>query len=125
MAKQLIFVFGSNLAGIHGAGAADYARRNYGAELGVGVGPTGKAYAIPTKDRELNTLSLEVIANYVKDFLCYARIHPDLDFFVTAIGCGLAGYIPEQIAPMFNPAPENCSLPLSFRDALFRLAKIG
>ena len=106
-----IFVFGSNLAGRHGAGAALCARNNYGAVYGQGVGRQGYSYAIPTKDCRINTLPLETIQGYVNEFLLYARNHPELDFQVTRIGCGLAGYNDAQIAPMFTNAPSNCSLP--------------
>jgi YspA, cpYpsA-related SLOG family len=109
-----IFVFGSNLAGRHGAGAALYARQHHGAQLGVGMGLTGDAYAIPTKDENLQTLPLKIIRGYVRDFLTFATKNPDLTFKVTAIGCGLAGYKPVQIAPMFNLAPENVILPPEF-----------
>jgi hypothetical protein len=104
----MIFVFGSNLAGIHGAGAAKYARLNYGAQLGVGIGRTGDSYAIPTKDRQIKTRSLGNIKLHVEDFIRYAKLHPELVFKVTRIGCGLAGYKDEQIAPMFADAPLNC-----------------
>ena len=103
-----IFVFGSNLAGRHGAGAALFARRNHGAVYGVGIGRTGNAYAIPTKDEKIRTLPLDRIAPYVTEFLDYAREHPELSFQVTRIGCGLAGYEVHQIAPMFNGASSNC-----------------
>lgn len=107
----MIFVFGSNLAGRHGKGAALYARRHCGAEYGVGVGRTGNSYAIPTKDERIRTLPLHKIAGYVVDFLDYARAHPELQFQVTKIGCGLAGYREHQISPMFKSAPANCHLP--------------
>jgi hypothetical protein len=113
-----IFVFGSNEAGRHGKGAALYARRHYGAKYGVGVGRTGDAWAIPTKDGELRTLSLERIAHYVGQFLTYAEVHPELLFKVTAIGTGLAGYKHEDIAPMFARAPANCHLPDEWRNLL-------
>ena len=107
----MIFVFGSNLAGIHGAGAALYARRVHGAAIGIGVGRTGNAYGIPTKDTKIRTLSLAVIREHVNDFLKYAAAHPELEFEVTKIGCGLAGYKEDQIAPMFVGASDNCILP--------------
>lgn len=107
----MIFVFGSNLAGRHGKGAALYARQHYGAEYGVGVGRTGNSYAIPTKDKNIKTLPLDIIQQYVDDFLFYAHSRKDLEFLVTKIGCGLAGYTEEQIAPMFRHAPDNCQLP--------------
>ena len=111
----MIFVFGSNLAGRHGKGAALYAREHHGAEYGVGVGRTGNAYAIPTKDQRFRSLPLDLIAGYVMDFIDYAREHPELQFQVTAIGTGLAGYSHEQIAPMFHNAPGNCVLPEEWR----------
>lgn len=103
-----IFVFGSNLAGRHGAGAARTARLIYGAVYGVGQGRTGNAYAIPTKDHKIVTLPLEYINVYVQRFLKYARENPELQFKVTRVGCGLAGYTPQDIAPMFRGAPNNC-----------------
>jgi len=113
--RKMIFVFGSNLSGRHGKGAALDARLKYGAVYGVGVGRTGDAYAIPTKDEFLKVLPLDRIAVYVLDFLVYAEKHPYLDFMVTRVGCGLAGYEPEQIAPMFANAPDNCNLPFGWR----------
>lgn len=107
----MIFVFGSNLAGRHGAGAALHARQEYGAAYGVGVGRTGDAYAIPTKDASLKPMPLDAIARHVRDFIEYAKVHPELEFEVTKIGCGLAGYREYQIAPMFSGAPMNCALP--------------
>lgn len=109
--SKMIFVFGSNLAGRHGKGAALYAYQHYGAKYGVGVGRTGNSYAIPTKDKQLHTLPLHSINEYVNQFLDYARTHPLLTFRVTRIGCGLAGYSDEKISPMFKNAPENCNLP--------------
>lgn len=107
----MIFVFGSNLAGRHGKGAALAARTEHGAQYGVGVGPTGNAYAIPTKGRTLVTLPLAVIEHHVAEFLKYAYAHPELEFNVTRIGCGLAGYRDAQIAPFFAGAPANVHLP--------------
>lgn len=109
-----IFVFGSNLAGRHGAGAALWARQNRGAKYGVGEGRQGDSYAIPTKDERLKALSLTDIKSHVKKFIRYACNNPSLQFEVTAIGCGLAGYKPKQIAPMFEDAPDNCDLPTEF-----------
>ncbi len=111
-----IFVFGSNLAGIHGAGAARFARQFYGAVNGVGRGPTGDAYAIPTKDLNIDTLPLDWIAFHVGEFINYAKDHPLLRFNVTRIGCGLAGYTDADIAPLFGDAPDNCLLPEGWRN---------
>lgn len=112
---RVIFVFGSNLAGRHGKGAALSAKLDWGAEDGVGVGRTGSAYAIPTKDARIKTLPLPIIRIFVADFLDYARQHPELNFRLTAIGTGLAGYKPAQIAPMFKDAPANVIKPAKFR----------
>jgi hypothetical protein len=106
-----IFVFGSNLAGRHGAGSAKAARRHYGAQYGVGVGPTGDSYAIPTKGYNLEVLPLDLIAQYVLAFLSYAEANPEMEFHICKIGCGLAGYQEHQIAPLFANAPPNCVLP--------------
>lgn len=108
---EVVFVFGSNLAGRHGAGAARCAHACWGAQYGVGEGRTGMSYAIPTKDRSLRTRRLEDIKSSVGTFLSYATDHGDAWFRVTRIGCGLAGYKDEQIAPMFRFAPPNCCLP--------------
>lgn len=110
-----IFVFGSNLAGRHGKGAAVTARLYHGAQYGQGVGRQGNSYAIPTKDVYLKSLPLDKIEFYVRLFLCYANDHPELSFFVTRIGCGLAGYKDKDIAPMFKNAPTNCELPITWR----------
>jgi hypothetical protein len=113
-----IFVFGSNEAGIHGAGAAKIANRLFGAEFGKGVGITGKTYAIPTKNHMIKTLSLNAIEKYVKRFVEDAKNYPYLTFLVTEIGCGLAGYAPKDIAPFFRGAPENVVLPKKFCEVL-------
>ena len=113
-----VFVFGSNLAGRHGKGAALWARQHHGAVYGRGAGPQGNAYAIPTKDCRLRVLPLEVICGHVRKFLDYACRRPDLRFEVTPVGCGLAGYRPDQIAPMFAGAPANVIMPNSFRAIL-------
>jgi hypothetical protein len=110
-----IFVFGSNLSGIHGAGAARSALLDHGAVWGRGVGLQGRSYAIPTKDGGIKTLPLPVIRQYVFSFLVYAAENPHLTFNVTRIGCGLAGYRDEDIAPMFRAAPPNCILPEGWR----------
>lgn len=116
-----IFVFGSNEGGIHGRGSALHARRYYGALQSVGRGRMGHAYAIPTKDRYLRVLPLWRIAEYVKEFLTYAATHSDLSFNVVAIGCGLSGFVPEDIAPFFKGFSSNVKLPLEFRKVLHEL----
>lgn len=116
-----IFVFGSNEAGRHGAGAAKTALK-WGAKYGVGVGHRGSTYAIPTKDRQIKTLSLDIIQKYVNAFIKYAEMSPEKIFLVTEIGCGLAGYNPCDIAPLFKNANniENIILPKSFQNVLRR-----
>lgn len=110
-----IFVFGSNETGRHGKGAAKTAR-SWGAKLGVGEGLYGQTYAIPTKNQNLKTLSLPKIEKNVKNFTIFAKQNTNLSFLVTEIGCGLAGYKPDDIAPMFLEASQlqNVKLPKSF-----------
>ena len=112
--KMKIFVFGSNLAGRHGKGAALQAIENYGAIYGIGVGLQGNSYAIPTKDYNIKTLPLDKIEMYVNDFIKFAEKNKHLTFLLTAIGCGLAGYAPEDIAPMFKDASSNVIKPIVF-----------
>lgn len=111
-----IFVFGSNIAGRHGKGAALYARKNHGAIYGQGIGRQGNSYAIPTKNLFLESYPLETIKFHVDTFIMYANKHPELIFNVTRIGCGLAGYTDIDIAPMFRDAPINCILPDGWRN---------
>jgi len=111
-----IFVFGSNLAGRHGKGSALEARETYGAVYGVGEGRTSRAYAIPTKDANLRVRPLDDVASSVKTFVAYAHEHPELEFQVVKIGCGLAGFTEAEIAPMFESAPTNCRLPPGWRN---------
>jgi hypothetical protein len=110
-----VFVFGSNLAGRHGAGSAKEALIHHGAIYGQGVGRQGNSYAIPTKDEKLRTLPLDEISCHVAFFKVYAAekmlTEPDLRFRIVKIGCGLAGYSEEEIAPMFTNTPANCLLP--------------
>ena len=113
-----VFVFGSNLAGVHGAGAAREAMLRHGAEYHTGSGRTGNAYALPTKDENIVTLPLSSIDTYVQAFCNYAAEHRDEKFFVTRIGCGLAGYKDADIAPMFKTAPANCILPIEWKPFL-------
>lgn len=110
-----IFVFGSNLQGMHGGGAARVARLRFGAVLGNGVGIQGQSYAIPTMQG-----GVETIRPYVDDFIAYAQQHPSLHFLVTPIGCGIAGFEPEDIAPLFEGAKavKNISLPESFWEVI-------
>lgn len=96
-----IFVFGSNLAGMHGGGAAKIAYASFGAVWGEGVGLYGKTYAIPTMHG-----GLDVIKPYVDDFIEFARTHPEMKFLVTRVGCGIAGFRDEEMAPLFKKAAE-------------------
>jgi hypothetical protein len=114
--ERRIFVFGSNLAGRHGKGAALTALQEFGAIYMQGVGLQGRSYAIPTKGLAMQPLPLDLIHGYVKDFLSFAIDNPKLEFNVTRIGCGLAGYTDAQIAPFFKGAPMNCLLPDGWRE---------
>jgi len=113
-----IFTFGSNEIGRHGAGAAKYAVDHHGAIFGKGNGMQGSSYGIPTKDGNLKPLPLNSIKEYVRQFIQFARRSQNLTFDVTRIGCGLAGYTDEQIAPMFLNAPKNCHFPLEWKSIL-------
>lgn len=125
MTKTKIFVFGSNLAGRHGKGAALYALNNHGAIYGLGEGRQGNSYAIPTKDCNLRSLPLYIIENHVTTFISYVNMmnkareingdNLELEFQVTRVGCGLAGYTDKDISPMFQTTPENCILPIGWR----------
>lgn len=106
-----VFVFGSNLQGAHYGGAARIAHMRFGAEWGVGVGLRGQSYAIPTMQG-----GVETIAPYVDEFVAFAKAHPELEFLVTRIGCGIAGFTDAEIAPLFAAAydVENIALPREF-----------
>lgn len=107
-----IFVFGSNLSGLHGGGAAAFAHKHRGAIWGNGEGLQGQSYAIPTKYFEIiGSLTLEQVQFHVDKFKTFAKKNPKLEFEVTRIGCGLAGFTDEQIAPLFKKSPKNCHLP--------------
>ena len=108
-----IFVFGSNLAGAHGGGAARIAFERFGAIMGQGVGLQGQSYAIPTMQG-----GVETIKPYVDEFIRFDKQHPEYKFLVTRIGCGIAGFLDEEIAPLFANAidVENIILPKEFAD---------
>ena len=110
-----IFVFGSNLQGMHGGGAAAIAYEKFGAVWGEGVGLHGQTYAIPTMQG-----GVETIVPYVNDFIAFAKAHPELQFFVTRIGCGIAGFTDAQMAPLFKAATalSNVWLPKRFWEVL-------
>lgn len=119
MKSNEIFLFGSNQAGIHGAGAALVAKKKYGARQGMGEGLYGNSYALPTKDYNIETLLLSSIKHYVEQFLNFAVGQgSDLRFYVTRIGTGLAGYTDEQIAPMFEDATTNCIFDIAWKPYL-------
>lgn len=117
LSSSEVFVFGSNLQGYHGGGAARTAMDKFGAEWGVGVGPTGRCYAIPTMQG-----GVETIKPYVDEFLEYAKEHPDTRFLVTRIGCGIAGFRDAEIAPLFVKAANlpNVALPRFWWNCLLR-----
>lgn len=112
-----IFVFGSNLAGRHGAGAAKVALR-FGAKWDHGAGLWGRSYAIPTKDFDIVTMPIERIIPYIERFKKFTLENPTNQFFVTRIGCGLAGYKDHQIAPLFKGCRDNCSFADEWRQHL-------
>lgn len=114
--SRRIFVFGSNLAGRHGRGAAKFALEKFGAVYGQGSGLQGSSYAIPTKDEKLKTLPLWSIKLSVYGFMRFASANPLMTFNVTKIGCGLAGYDEKDIAPMFRGATTNVILPKGWRE---------
>ncbi len=111
---HMIFVFGSNIAGIHGAGAAFFAAEHKGARYGQGMGFFGQSYAIPTKCEQVKTLPLFEIGLHIAIFKNYARRNWKKPFQITRIGCGLAGYKDSQIAPMFRDITDNCFLPVEW-----------
>ena len=113
-----IFVFGSNLAGMHLGGAARVAKNKFGAILGQGVGLQGQCYAIPTMQG-----GVETIKPYVDEFIAFAKAHAKLRFLVTRIGCGIAGFKDEEIAPLFKDALDvaNIVLPEAFWNVLQKM----
>ncbi len=114
LGENEIFVFGSNIQGAHGGGAAWYAHKHFGAEWGVGDGLTGRTYALPTMEGK------DAMKAAVDRFIACARQHPELTFLVTAVGCGIAGYTPSEVAPLFREATslENVYLPEVFYSSL-------
>lgn len=106
--SRMVFVFGSNEAGRHGAGAAKYAHDRRRAQYGTSFGMTGTCFAIPTMDWNLRPLTVQLISKYVEIFLDFAERTPPTNYQVTCIGCGLGGKTHADIAPMFVSAPSNC-----------------
>lgn len=115
--ESQIFVFGSNLQGMHAGGAARIATEKFGAIWGQGVGLQGQSYAIPTMQG-----GVETIQPYVDEFIAFAKAHPELTFLVTPIGCGIAGFTAEEIAPLFRKTIDilNIWLPAVFWQMLGR-----
>jgi hypothetical protein len=114
LGENEIFVFGSNIQGAHGGGAAWFAHKAFGAEWGVGEGLTGHTYALPTMEGKAS------MQHAVEHFIACAKQHPELTFLVTAVGCGIAGYRADEVAPLFKEATslENVYLPQIFWDNL-------
>ena len=110
-----IFVFGSNIRGFHGGGAARIANKKFGAEWGVGEGLTGQCYALPTMEG-----GVDYIAEKVRRFLECAKTHPEMKFYVTKIACGIAGFTVAEIGPLFSDAImlENVILPKEFVEVI-------
>lgn len=117
LGQDEVFVFGSNLQGMHMGGAAQVAYKKFGAVMGQGVGMQGQSYAIPTMQG-----GVETIKPYVDEFIDLAREWDQTTFYVTRIGCGIAGFTDEQIAPLFDEAYDlyNVRLPKSFSDIIER-----
>lgn len=115
LSDNQIFVFGSNLHGMHGGGAARIAHQKFGAEWGIGIGRTGQCYTIPTMHG-----GIDAIKPYVDDFITYAKEHSEFHFLVTRIGCGIAGFTDEEMAPLFKPllGLSHVSLPKVWADTL-------
>ncbi len=120
LGEDEVFVFGSNLAGQHLGGAARTAVKLFGAKMGQGVGMQGQSYAIPTMQG-----GVETIKPYVDDFIDLAREWDQTTFYVTRIGCGIAGFSDKDIAPLFDEAYDlyNVRLPKSFAEIIRRRRK--
>lgn len=117
MRIENIFVFGSNTQGRHGMGAALDAKKNYDAINGMARGFQGRSYAIVTKELRKNypPVTLNSIKEEVDTFIKFAEAHPEYRFYVTTLGCGLAGFTPDQIGPFFSGSPKNVILPEEFK----------
>jgi len=115
-----VFVFETDLNGRHDLKDAQLAVRLFGARPGCGFGPMGNSFAIPTFSSRRKVLPLDEIRNYVRRFVAYSLEHPERHFLVRNIGCGVAGYPPEQMASMFADAPSNVALPVAFWSVLSR-----
>lgn len=117
-----IFIFGSNLNGKHSKGAAKTALQKFGAKWGQAADLQGQSYGIPTKDRNLNVLSIKEISYHVEKMIRCAKKNPQLTFLVTEVGCGLARLSPKDIAPLFEKAKDlpNVHLPKRFWEIILR-----
>lgn len=115
---NMIFVFGSNLSGIHGAGAARFALDKKGAKYGKGIGLQGQSYALPTKGINISFMPLAEVEVHIDAFKDFAMDHPNVEFQVTQVGCGRAGFTKEQIAPLFKGSPSNCYFDLEWQPLL-------
>jgi hypothetical protein len=115
-----VFVFGSNTLGLHYGGSALAALNHYGAEMGVGVGPTGDAWAVPTciAPGGAEKCTIEMIQEHVNDLAEFAEYHDDHHFFITRLGCGVAGFTDAQIAPLFKGFPGNADFPIEWKEYL-------
>jgi hypothetical protein len=120
-----VFVFGSNRAGVHGAGAAKLAVEKFGAHFGEGEGVQGRSYAFPTKDENIQTLPLEEIEISVQRLLKACRMAPSKTFLLTKVGCGLAGLTVKDVATLFKnyTLPKNLVLPMEFHEVIYPMPK--
>jgi hypothetical protein len=127
--RRRIFVFGSNELGIHGGGAARAARVKHGAILHQGFGLQGESFGIPTCSKPTgepdHEITYEKLQQYVRLFLEFAREHTEWDFEVTQVGCGLAGWTAEQVAPLFADAPSNCEFDTAWEPWLGEECRTG
>lgn len=115
---HLVMVFGSNLAGRHGLGSAVSAKKYFGARYGAGDGFSGRSYGIPTKDEHIKTRSLEAVTNSIYSFTAFSSLYRRYTFLITRVGCGLAGFHDEDIAPLFAGVGDNCILPTQWREII-------
>lgn len=123
LTDDMIFVFGSNQAGRHGAGAARFAEKNKGAVYGKGEGLFGQSYALPTKGYRIERMTVEQIQVHTQRFMKFAYDHPELTFQMTQIGCGLGGHSKWNIAPLLKHAPSNVWFDTNW-EPVFRLMKV-
>ena len=113
---EAILVFGSNLAGRHGAGCAVVARKRFGAVYGVGIGRTGRCYALPTKSENLRLLGMKRMQEFIQEFREHTKCNKHETYFVTRVACRLAGYEDADIAPLFRGATRRCNFPIDWKE---------